>query len=66
MSKAYQGYKNLQEMKMKEIEEYYLEHKEIIEPFLKLQHEFRKLGDQKTQSLMNQVDELYKNKKSHK
>lgn len=63
MSKAYQGYRNLQLLKFEEMQAYYRENKEVIEPFLKLQEEYRELGNKASQSLMNQAEELYKNKK---
>lgn len=66
MSKAYQGYENLQELKYQEIQAYYLNHQEVIELFLKLQEEYRQLGNKATQTLMNQVDELIKSKRPAK
>jgi hypothetical protein len=50
--------------KTKEIEQYYLQHKNIIKPFLLLKKEREELKSQEINIMMNQVDILLPPKKS--
>lgn len=65
MDKAKQGYKNLIKLKTQEIEYYYLQHKDIIKPFLLLQKELQELKNKEIDVSLNFADALLKKKKNN-
>lgn len=60
VSKAIKGYEELIKLKTKEMEQYYLQHKDIIKPFLLMKKEIDELQHKSLNTKINFMDDFLK------